>query len=269
MAKYRSRQFDPHSKEPLPVSRSKIEVFTQCPRCAYLDLRLGVKRIMGPPFTLNNAVDHLLKKEFDVHRVEKGTHPLMEQYNIDAIPYEHKDLEKWRHNFTGVRYVHEKSGFEVFGAVDDIWINPKGELYVVDYKATAKNEGPTTTDDLYDSYKKQMEIYQWLLRRNDFDVSDIGYFVYANGRRDEKAFDGKLEFDVVIIPYEGDDSWVEPTLSKMREVLSESEMPPIGKSFDGQKPCEYCTYREVAGTKIRELYTEKKNIKTDKKETLF
>jgi len=61
----RQKTFDGASKEPFKVSRSKIELFTQCPRCAYLDLKLGVKRPETPTFTLNNAVDALLKREFD------------------------------------------------------------------------------------------------------------------------------------------------------------------------------------------------------------
>src|SRR3989338_3464891 len=72
-----SRQYDPASKEPFKVSRSKIDLFVECPRCFYLDARLGVKRPSGPSFTLNNAVDELFKREFDVHRTARTTHPLM------------------------------------------------------------------------------------------------------------------------------------------------------------------------------------------------
>ena len=68
-----------------------------------------------------------------------------------------------------------------------MWQTPLGELIIVDYKATSKKEGPSTEDDLYDSYKRQMEIYQWLFRRNGFKVSPVGYFVYANGDSDKVA----------------------------------------------------------------------------------
>src|SRR3989338_3788923 len=57
--------FNPKSKEPFKLSRSKIELFLQCPRCFYVDRRLGIGRVSGPPFTLNTATDTLLKKEFD------------------------------------------------------------------------------------------------------------------------------------------------------------------------------------------------------------
>ncbi len=45
------------------LSRSKIDLFLECPRCFYLGNRLGVSRPPGFPFTLNSAVDALLKKE--------------------------------------------------------------------------------------------------------------------------------------------------------------------------------------------------------------
>ena len=60
--------YDPASKNPFKLSRSKIDLFLECPRCFYLHRRLGVGRPPGYPFTLNVAVDALLKKEFDIHR---------------------------------------------------------------------------------------------------------------------------------------------------------------------------------------------------------
>ena len=131
---------DPDANEPFKLSRSKIDLFLQCPRCFYLDRRSGVGRPPGFPFALNSAVDHLLKKEFDIHRAANTKHPLMEKYGIDAVPAPHKNLNEWRHNFTGVGHLHAPTNFYVFGAIDDLWINSAGEYMVVDYKATAKEE---------------------------------------------------------------------------------------------------------------------------------
>ena len=89
-------------------------------------------------------------------------------------------------------------------------------------------------------YKRQVEIYQWLFRRNGFKVSDTAYFVYCNGRADRKAFDGKLEFDVEVIPYRGDDSWIPPTLKEIKRCLM-GDAPPEASS-----ECEYCRYRHAA-----------------------
>ena len=62
-----------------------------------------------------------------------------------------------------------------------------------------------------------MEVYQWLFRKNGFDVSDTGYFVYVNGKLDAEVFDSKLEFDVKLIPYKGDTSWIEPKLKEIKK----------------------------------------------------
>ena len=64
----------------------------------------------------------------------------MKQFKVDAVPYQHEEMDTWRHNFSGVSYLHEEANLLIFGAVDDVWVNPKGELIVVDYKATAKAE---------------------------------------------------------------------------------------------------------------------------------
>ena len=250
--------FDPSSREPFKVSRSKLDLFTECPRCAYLDMRLGVKRPSMPAFTLNNAVDELLKREFDIHRAQASQHPLLQRYGLDAVPLVDERMEEWRDALRrGITFLHEQTNLLIRGGIDDVWVNPEGEFIIVDYKATSKKIGPSSVDDLYDSYKRQMEIYQWLFRQNGFKVSPTGYFVYVNGKADAEAFDGKLEFDGELIPYTGSDTWVEPAIFDMKKMLLSEEIPSMGTSFGGG-PCEYCTYRENAGKIFRELHTKNK-----------
>ena len=138
--------FDPKSKEPYKLSRSRLERFLKCPCCFYLDRRLGVDQVSGPAFTLNSATDTLLKKEFDVCRVTKKPHPLMKQYKVDAVPFQHEKIDEWRENFKGVQYFHEPTNLIITGAVDDIWINPQEELIVVDYKSTSTTKGIDLND---------------------------------------------------------------------------------------------------------------------------
>ncbi|MBN1897700.1 MAG: PD-(D/E)XK nuclease family protein [Spirochaetes bacterium] len=233
--------YEPGMKEPFKLSRSKIELFMECPRCFYLDRRLGVARPPGYPFSLNSAVDALLKKEFDLLRKDKKKHPLIEQYNIDAVPVEHEKLEEWRNNFKGIQYLHAKTNLYLFGAIDDLWINSHGEYIIVDYKSTSQNEEITELDKKWhDSYKRQMEIYQWLLRRNNYTVSNTGYFVYCNGRTDMEKFDGKLEFDLTLIQYNGKDDWVESTVIDIHKCLNSSHIP------ESSDTCDYCSYRASA-----------------------
>jgi CRISPR/Cas system-associated exonuclease Cas4 (RecB family) len=236
--------YDSKVNKPFKLSRSKIDLFLNCPRCFYYDRKLGVGRPPGFPFALNSAVDHLLKLEFDIHRVNGTKHPLIEKYGVDARPVAHEDLDKWRHNFTGIQHLHELTNFLIFGAIDDLWINSKGEYIVVDYKSTSKDEDITELNkDWQIGYKRQMEVYQWLLRQNGYKVSNTGYFVYCNGQTDRKAFDGKLEFDITLIPYEGDDSWVEKTIIKAHACLNNDKIP------EASPECDYCNYVRTINSK--------------------
>jgi len=231
--------FDPKSEKPFKISRSKLDLFLNCPRCFYLDRRLGVGQPPGYPFSLNSAVDALLKKEFDIHRAKKTAHPLMEKYGIDAVPLEHEKIEEWRDSLRrGIQYLHEATNLILSGGVDDVWVSPKGELMIVDYKATSKNGEVSLDADWQIGYKRQMEVYQWLFKQNGFKVSKTGYFVYCNGDTDKEAFDAKLEFDIKVIPYKGDDNWVEKALIEAKACLMSPKIP---------KPAEECDYCQYVG----------------------
>lgn len=101
--------YNPDSIESFRLSRSKIDLFINCPRCFYLDRKLGVAQPPGYPFSLNSAVDKLLKKEFDLHRTKDTAHPLMKAYGIDARPVHHEKLDIWRESFVGVDYTHPET----------------------------------------------------------------------------------------------------------------------------------------------------------------
>jgi CRISPR/Cas system-associated exonuclease Cas4 (RecB family) len=234
-------RFDANSQELFRLSRSRIDQFINCPRCFYLDRKLGVAQPPGYPFSLNSAVDKLLKKEFDIHRAAKTKHPLMEAYGIDAVPLDHKKIDEWRDSLrAGIIFRIKGTNVVVTGGVDDVWVKPNGEFIIVDYKATSKEDEVTLDAEWQIGYKRQMEIYQWLFRKNGFKVSKTGYFVYCNGITDKEAFDGKLEFDIKVIPYVGDDSWVEQTIREAITCLSSDTLPKPGEE------CDYCAYRHAA-----------------------
>jgi hypothetical protein len=227
--------FDAGSEKPFKVSRSGVELFLECPRCFYINHRHGIRRPSGPPFTINTLVDRLLKKEFDVHRVEGTAHPFMKQYGIDAVPFQHSQIDEWRENFKGVRAHHKPTNLLFTGAIDDLWLNPQNEVIVVDYKATAKNGEVTLDAEWQFAYKRQMEMYQWLVRQQGLKVSDTGYFVYCNGQ-DAAAFDGRIEFAVKLLPYTGSDQWVEGALVDLKTCLSSDVIP------ERKDDCEFCGY---------------------------
>ena len=118
-------RFYPNSNKPYRLSRTRLALFIECPHCFYLDHRLGVDRPPGFPFSLNSAVDTLLKKEFDLHRAKETTHPLMKTYGVDGVPFQHEKMEEWRDALKrGITYLHEPTNLKITGGIDDLWINP-------------------------------------------------------------------------------------------------------------------------------------------------
>ena len=131
------------------------------------------------------------------------------------------------------------------------------EIHIVDYKSTAgkRNEEGTALNPISlfgtykEAYKNQMDMYQWILKQQGFNVSNIGYFVYVNG--DQHFQDGMLEedadaanmkFDVQLISYFVNVSWIEPTLKKLKECLDSKTCPEHAQSgfgYKGDQPCEY------------------------------
>jgi len=233
---------------PFPISRSKIELAIECPRCFYLDCVCGVKRVEMPPFSLNLAVDELLKREFDIHRVNATHHPLQTAYKIPLKPWQDERINEWRQNFVGIRYVDEETNLEVFGAVDDIWCDDDDKIYVVDYKATAQEYEIHEPYQIYPSYGRQVEIYQWLLRHHYHSVSSTAWFVFCNGKVNAPSFDGRIEFDIKLIPYEGDESWVHEVLRLCKRILNSPKIPAP------EEKCAWCKYRKNVGDAIAKFF---------------
>jgi PD-(D/E)XK nuclease superfamily len=236
--------YKPGQTKTFKISRSKVESFISCPRCFYIDTVEGIKRPSGFPFNLNIAVDTLLKKEFDFYRNTQTVPPLLSENGLNYIPFLHREIDKWRANFTGVKYFDKEKNLLFYGALDDVWTSVqslqsgKPELVAVDYKATSKNEPVNIDSEWQDGYKRQIEFYQWLLRKNGFRVSDTGYFVYCNGIKDRPFFNKKLEFDISLIPYKGNGLWIEQTIQDLFECMHLDHAP------NASPDCEYCAWHK-------------------------
>ena len=181
------------------------------------------------------------------------------------VPFQHEDMERWASamHFGAENHfntLHKETNILFGGGLDDVWHNPAtDEIHIVDYKSTAtkRNKDLTaletiTLEGAYKSgYKRQLEIYQWIMRQNGFNVSDVGYFLFVNG--DQHFADGMLEkdkdkanmsFEVQLIRHKGDDNWVERKIMDLKECLVNPNCPDHSTSGfgpKGNKECEYLT----------------------------
>jgi hypothetical protein len=219
------------------LSRSKIELFIECPRCFYADVKLKKKRPPTFPFTLNNAVDSLLKKEFDEFRKSGVAHPIQE--NSGFIPAIHNSLELWRNPFKGgISFLDEKQSCTYYGAIDDIWINGDEQFAVVDYKATAKETAVTMLPEWASSYARQLSFYSYLFHKNGYKMYSKGFLVYMTAITSHSRLASHLKFESSLIEVDLDMSWIEPTIDNIHKVLVQSNFP------DKSNNCKYCQFIE-------------------------
>ncbi len=250
-------QFKPEREEPYEISRGKVENFIQCSACFWLDRVKGVHFPGMPGFNLNSNTDTLLKRDFDQYRGIES-HPIMRSWNLDhLIPFAHEDLKKWE---TSLHFglsnqhfntIHEETNLCFGGGLDDVWQNSKThQLHIVDYKSTAQlGKEPKPLDRAFlngpwkGSYKRQMDMYQWIMRRKGFDVSNLGFFVYVDGQHigqsgmidPDDTSKANMLFNTSIIEYSGDDSWVEPALYDIKELLHNPKSPPHTEGCENER----------------------------------
>jgi len=154
-------------------------------------------------------VDALFKKEFDTHRTAGTAHPVMIEYSIDAVPFQHVNMDEWRENFKGMAIKHGPTGMTVSGAVDDIWINPAGELIVVDYKSTSKDSRIETLDEVWhEGYKRQMRFTNGFCASLALLFQTPATLCTPMRKRTATALVQKLDFEITLIAHKGSTDWV-------------------------------------------------------------
>ena len=174
------------------------------------------------------------------------------------VPFAHEDLERWINalhfgaSLNHFNTLHEETNILFGGGIDDVWQNVEtGELHIVDYKSTSqgvmspkKEPKKINLEGRWkQGYKRQIEMYQWILRRKGFPVNDTGYFVYVDGQHygvdgmlDDTENQANMGFTATLLTYRGDDTWVGDVLESIRTVLYQNHCP------DHQADCEHARF---------------------------
>jgi CRISPR/Cas system-associated exonuclease Cas4 (RecB family) len=222
----KNTQFDPLSLKPYALSRSKLELFMNCPRCFYLCIRKGIALPDSTHYLINLAIDEILKREFNHYRRLSLKHPIMKEYMIDALPMAHSKMKEWQNVKTGgIKFLHLPTNFLVTGAVDDLWITPTNEIIVVDYKATAAKYSEGPTGSWLSSCERQLDVYAWLLQKNDLIVHQTAYLLFCNGNVAQKRLNSALNFQLSLLTHPINTQWVEEKLFQAKECLMLPQLP--------------------------------------------
>lgn len=153
----------------IKISRSKIELFLDCPRCFWLEVRHKIKR--PEKFSggyLGSKYDPFLKKIFDDYRKQNKKPKELEEFNFDLYK-NYEKLEIWRKK--GIEYLHPRHKIVYYGEIDDLLVKEEKYLIPFDFKTTLSKEF-----QIYESYKRQLEIYGYLLKKQGEEVLNLGAF---------------------------------------------------------------------------------------------
>ncbi|MCX6750872.1 MAG: PD-(D/E)XK nuclease family protein, partial [Candidatus Pacearchaeota archaeon] len=148
---------------PYKLSPSSLSLMHECPRCFWLDKHDVWKRPASIFPSLPSGMDGILKTHFDKFR-DRGLLPPelreSECKNECKLFDDSEKLKIWRNNLKGISWT-DKNGNILHGAVDNLL--QKGEkLIVLDYKT----RGYPVKEDTAEHYQNQLDIYNFLLRKN-------------------------------------------------------------------------------------------------------
>jgi CRISPR/Cas system-associated exonuclease Cas4 (RecB family) len=197
------------------LSPSSISLFLECPRCFWLDKHKVWKRPTAGFPTLPAGMDRILKEHFDRFRDRGELPPELKNSECknECSLFEDKVLLKeWRNAKSGISWQDEEGNI-LHGGIDNLLVK-KGKLIVLDYKT----RGYPVKDDSADSYKMQIEIYTFLLRKNAYETEDFAYLLFYVPKHVTET--GEVIFDTELVKVDVDPDNAEKVFRKAIKLLN-------------------------------------------------
>ncbi|MEK6873480.1 MAG: PD-(D/E)XK nuclease family protein [Nanoarchaeota archaeon] len=211
---------------PFKLSPSALNLMKECPRCFWLTQHKVWKRPSGVFPSLPSGMDAILKTHFNKFMDKKQLPPELcnngDCKNIKLFD-NHELLAIWRSNFKGLTY-KDKQGNILKGAVDNILMKGK-KLIVLDYKT----RGFPLKEDTHEHYQNQLDIYNFLLRKNGYTTEDYAFLLFYVPK--EVLPKGEIIFDTTLKKMKIDVKNAEIIFNKAIKLLN-SNCPT--------KFCEWC-----------------------------
>lgn len=209
-------------------SPSSLSLLKECPRCFWLHFNKNIKRPSDIFPSLPSGMDRILKIHFDSFR-DKGLLPpelkhLKGKYTLfdDA-----ELLDIWRNNFKGIQWI-DPDGNTFRGAVDNLLWHSK-KLVVLDYKT----RGFPLKEDTSAHYQDQMNIYNFLLRKNKYNTSNHAFLLFYHP--DKVDSDGDVLFNTDLVKMKVSVSDAGKIFENALKVLSD-DIPEAGEE------CGFCEW---------------------------
>jgi len=209
------------------LSPSGLKLLEECPRCFWLTQHKLWKRPLGPFPSLPSGMDRILKNHFNKFR-DKGELPpeLCENSHCkDMKLFDDKTLlNEWQNNLGGISWTDNKGNI-FFGAVDNILQKGK-KLIVLDYKT----RGFPLKEDTAGYYKDQLDVYNFLLRKNGYETEDFAFLLFYIPK--EVIETGEFVFDTELVKMKVDVKNAQKIINRALEILN-GDCPE-------KNDCEWC-----------------------------
>ncbi len=208
------------------LSPTSLGLMKECPRCFWLHHNKGIRRPDGIFPSLPSGMDRILKDHFDYFRDRALMPPELKELGDSVKLFEDNELlDIWRNNKKGLQFVDLKGNL-LRGAVDNILVKDK-TLIVLDYKT----RGYELKEDTHLYYQDQLDTYNFLLRRNDYQTEDYAYllFYYPN----KVSQNGDVLFHTKLVKMKVDANNAHRVFNNAINLL-EGQMP------ESSKDCGFC-----------------------------
>ncbi len=213
---------------PYKFSPSSLSLLKECPRCFWLQFNKGIKRPEGIFPSLPSGMDRILKTHFDSFRDKGKLPPELQELNGEVKLFDNKELlEEWRNNKKGIKWTDGKGNL-FKGAVDNI-LKKSNKLIVLDYKT----RGFPLKEDTHEHYQNQLDIYNFLLRKNNFETEDYSYLLFYHP--DKVNGNGDVVFNTDLIKMKISIKNAEKIFKDALEVLK-GDIPECAED------CKYCEW---------------------------
>lgn len=214
---------------PYKFSPSSLSLLKECPRCFWLHFNKGIKRPASIFPSLPSGMDKILKIHFDNFRDKGVLPPELAQLNGEVRLFNDVELLKvWRNNLKGIQWTDE-IGNLIRGAIDNL-LQKQNRLIVLDYKT----RGFPLKEDTANHYQDALNIYNFLLRKNEYETEDYSYLLFYHPEKVNE--NGDVIFNTDLIKMNISISNAERIINEALNILS-GEMP------NAHEDCSFCSFR--------------------------
>lgn len=207
--------------KPVKLSPSTLNLFADCPRCFWLAVKKGIPRPSGPFPSLPIGMDSVIKKYFETYRGTQKLPPILQN----------KITGRLAQAMPKTLYFNDDTGYVLYGRPDEYLELPGELISALDHKTRA-----SAPKELLPVYQNQLNIYDFLLGKNDYRTAGKAYLVYYYPGEGE--LHQGFPFHTTIKEVKTQPEAAEELFRKAIELLEQDEMP------ESSKECKFCHWRE-------------------------